>query len=139
MLEYGITGSIFKIIKSLYDDPFHSVLVNGAISRRFTSSYGVKQGCSLNPILSNIFQNDIHDIFQDCDPEKKGDVPTHSMSWADDQLPLSCSREGFQSCLNKLNDYCIKWGLTVNEKGKDHAVLQVKIVTGEFHLQWQNH
>ena len=116
LLKYGITGNLYKIIKSMYDDPQYSVLVNGAISPKVCSSYGVKQGCSFSPILSNIFQNDIHDIFQDCDPVKIGDVPINSISWADDLLLISCSKEGLQSCLNKLNYYCIRWGLTVNDK-----------------------
>ena len=116
LLKYGITGNLYKIIKSMYDDPQYSVLVNGAISPKFSSYYGVKQGCSLSPVLSNIFENDIHDIFQDCDPVKIGDVSINSISWADDLLLISCSKEGLQSCLNKLNDYCIKWGLTVNDK-----------------------
>ena len=29
-------------------------------------------------------ENDIHDIFQECDPVKIGDVPINSISWADD-------------------------------------------------------
>ena len=56
----------------------------------------VKQGCSMIPILSNLFQNDIHDIFNDtdCDPVKLYETHFNSISWADDLLLLSCSREG---------------------------------------------
>ena len=63
LLKYGITGNIFKIIKSMYHDPEYSVLVNGAKSPKFSSRYGVKRDCNLIPILSNIFENDIPVIF----------------------------------------------------------------------------
>ena len=115
LLKYGITGNIYKVIKSMYANPQYFVMINGAISPKFSSSNGVKQGCSLSPILSNIFQNDIHDIFQGCHPVKIGDISINSLSWADDLLLLSSSKEGLQSCLVKLHEYCNKWGLVVNE------------------------
>ena len=115
LLKYGITGNIYKGIKSMYANPQYFVMINGVISPKFSSSNGVKQGCSLSPILSNIFQNDIHDIFQGCHPVKIGDISINSLSWADDLLLLSSSKEGLQSCLVKLHEYCNKWGLVVNE------------------------
>ena len=121
LLEYGITGNIFKIIKSICGDPGYSVLVHGAISPKFSSPYRVKQDCSLSTILSYIFENGIHVILQDYGPVKIGYVPINKMSWSDDLLHLSCSREGLQSCLNKLKNYCTKWRLTVNEKNIQRA------------------
>lgn len=114
LLKYGITGNVYKIIKSMYDKPKYSVMIDGQISPAFTSHYGVKQGCSMSPILSNIFQNDLHDIFQDCDPVEIGGTHFNSISWADDLLLLSHSSEGLQSCLNKLQAYCNQWGLVIN-------------------------
>ena len=70
----------------------------------------------MSPILSNIFQNDLHDIFQGSDPIKMGDIHFNSLSWADDLLLLSTSESGLQSCLNQLQNYCRQWGLTINTK-----------------------
>ena len=36
--------------------------------------------------------------------------------YADDMCCISYSREGLQTALDKLSDYCDKWGLTVNIK-----------------------
>ena len=79
-------------------------------------TYGVKQGCSMSPILSNIFQNDLHDIFQGSDPIKMGDIHFNSLSWADDLSLLPASESGLQSCLNQLQNYCRQWGITINTK-----------------------
>ena len=74
LLKHGITGNVYNIIKSMYDNPRYCVMVNGKASPNFTSSYGVKQGCSMSPILSNIFQNDLHDISQGSDPITMVDI-----------------------------------------------------------------
>ena len=114
----SITGNIYNIIKSMYANARYSVMINGSTSPQFISTSGVKQGCSMSPILSNLFQNDIHDIFNDtdCDPVKLHETHLYNISLADDLLYLSCSREGLQKCLDNLSDYCEKWGLLVNEK-----------------------
>ena len=88
LLKYDITSNIYKVIKSMYENPQYFVM----ISLKFSSSNWVKQGCSLSPILSNVFQNDIHDIFQGCHPVKIGDFSINSLSWADDLLLLSSSK-----------------------------------------------
>ena len=96
----------------------YSVMINGSTSPQFISTSGVKQGCSMSPILSNLFQNDIHDIFNDtdCDLVKLHETHLYNISLADVLLLLSCSREGLQKFLDNLSDYCEKWGLLVNEK-----------------------
>ena len=81
----------------------------------FRGTSGVKQGCSMSPILSNIYQNDLHSIFtHGCDPVQLGETSINSISWADDLLLLSTSKRGLQNCLNDLKSYCYKWGLQVN-------------------------
>ena len=69
----------------------------------------------LSPLLSNIFQNDLHDIFDEqCDPISIGSAILNSISWADDLILISSSKEGLQRCLDLLFVYCKKWGLEVN-------------------------
>ena len=80
-------------------------------------------------MLSNIFQNDLHDIFKtgNCDPVVLGDMSLNSLSWADDLMLISTTTEGLQECLNKLYTYCLKWGLEVNvEKTKTMVLYQKK-------------
>ncbi len=64
----------------------------------------------MNPTLSNLFQNDIHQSFDTlCDPFELDSTTLNSVSWADDLFMLSTSRTGFQCCLEKLKEYCVKW------------------------------
>lgn len=121
LLKYGITGPVYDIIKSMYEKTVYRVKIGDRISPSFQGKNGVKQGCVISPLLSNIFQNDMHDIFGalECDPINIGSITLNSLSWADDLIVISRSQKGLQICLNNLKIYCDKWGLEVNtEKTK---------------------
>ena len=91
-MKYGITGNIYKLIKSMYDDYVYAVKANNTISDLFTSSIGLKQGCPLSPVISNIFQNDLHEILKDnCNPVNIGTKKLNSLSWNDDLVLMSTS------------------------------------------------
>ena len=95
------------------------------LTKSFSSTTGVKQGCNLGLLLSKIYQNDLHDIFYDtCFPVKLGNISINSLSWADDLVLFSDTALGLQNCLDKLNNYCNKWNLTVNCKKTKCMVFQ---------------
>ena len=115
LIKYGVNGNIYRIIKSIYSNTEYSINIGGEVSPVFKASNGVKQGCCLSPALSNLFQNDLHEIFDTyCDPITIGNLIFNSISWADDLIMVSLSKEGLQKCLDKLSAYCSKWGLEVN-------------------------
>lgn len=94
------------------------------ISTPFESTTGVKQGCNLSPTLSNIFQNDMHQIFDErCSPVSVGQITCSSMSWADDLILFATSHEGVQRCLKKLNEYVDKMGLGINVTKSKYMIL----------------
>ena len=71
--KYGINGNFYQVTKS-------TIL-------QLSSATGVKQGCNLSSLLSYLYQNDLHDIFDDtCDPVKLGNMHVNSLSWADDLI-----------------------------------------------------
>jgi exonuclease III len=115
LLKLNITGNFYSVLKSMYNKLEYCVQVPGGLTESFDSYSGVKQGCNLSPTLSNIFQNDLHDIFDGiCDPVSLDNLTFNSMSWADDLVLFSTSPKGLQSCLDKLQNYCYKWGLEIN-------------------------
>ena len=77
----------------------------------------------MSPILSIIIQNDLHDIFAECDPIVLENIYFNSISWADDLLLMFTSKEGLQRCLDKLHGHCAKWGLEVNVSKTKSLVL----------------
>uniref|UniRef100_A0A3Q1CI10 Reverse transcriptase domain-containing protein n=1 Tax=Amphiprion ocellaris TaxID=80972 RepID=A0A3Q1CI10_AMPOC len=52
-LKFG--PSFIKWIQTLYSDPQAAVKVNGFLSDRFVLEHGCRQGCSLSPLLFNIY------------------------------------------------------------------------------------
>ena len=115
LLKYGICGNMYNVIKSMYKNCSYSVKDHNGLSDFFKSTIGMKQGCPLSPLLSNLFQNDLHENFDDsCDPVSFISSKVNSLSWADDLVLMSTSPKGLQNCLNKLGIYCDKWCISVN-------------------------
>ncbi len=50
----------------------------------------------------------------ECTPVELAGLKMNSLSWADDLVLISSSAAGLQHCLNKLEIYCYKWNLEVN-------------------------
>ena len=59
----GIRGKCYNFIENLYLSSNACVRVDGQLSESFIIKKGVRQGCSLLPILFNLF---INDIFNNC-------------------------------------------------------------------------
>ena len=59
LLQYGIHGQLLNAIKSLYMHSEVCVRVNGATTKPFRVSVGLRQGCSLSPILFLIYMDRI--------------------------------------------------------------------------------
>ena len=137
--EMGIKGNFLKLIQSMYIESNYIIKNNGEFSKQIISNMGVKQGCNLSPLLFNIFINDIHDIFdKSCCPLDIDSCKLSSISFADDLVILSESSNGLQNSLNKLNNYCTDWGLSVNASKTKTVIFNKpftkKIKAMSFHI-----
>ena len=113
MLKMGIGGNFIKVLQSMYSQTKYAVKVDNRISEPFLSSVGVKQGCVLSPLLFNLYLSDLPCIFDNsCDLLVW--MHCHCLLFADDLLLLSESSQGLNACINRLDTYCRKWGLTIN-------------------------
>ena len=117
VLNIGVTGTFFNVLKTLYLNDNCCVKLNGKVTIPFAVNQGVKQGCILSPLLFNIFLADITEEFtnEDCEPIIIGESNSlGSLIWADDILLLSESEEGLRHMLQNLMQYSAKNGLEIN-------------------------
>ena len=92
------------------------VKVNNITSPTFDSHVGLKQGEIMSPLLFSLFIDDI-ELYLQGDTScglNLGDVQILLLLFADDVVILSENPNDLQNSLNKLLNYCNKWGLEVN-------------------------
>ena len=115
MIKTGINTGYVKLIKNMYEKTSQCLKLNNGITRSFRTTRGVRQGCILSPYAFKIFLNDLPEVFDGtCDPVKLGNERISCLLYADDLVLLSESKQGLQTCLDKLHDYAQKWDLKVN-------------------------
>ena len=51
LAEYGISGKMWRVLRSIYENVESSVMLGGNNSRFFPINVGLRQGCILSPIL----------------------------------------------------------------------------------------
>ena len=116
ILESGVGGKAYDIIKSMYSGNMCSVKIGQKRTEFFTQGRGVRQGCNLSPALFNIYINELATILE------KSSIPGVSLHnhevkcllFADDLVLLSPTADGLQQSLDLLEHYCQTWALTVN-------------------------
>ena len=117
LAKYEIGGKFLKILKNIYTDNQMFVKVDSGLTRSFTTTTGVKQGCIFSPLLFNLYVNKLPDVYDnDCHPVTVNMKPVHCLMWADDCVVLSTSESGLQRSINKTVEHFAGLGLQVNKK-----------------------
>ena len=88
LLQYGIDGQLLNAIKSLYTHSEVCVRVNSATTKPFRVSVGLRQGCSLSPILFLIYMDRIVKKSECCGGVKIGECTVQRLLFADDLVLL---------------------------------------------------
>ena len=123
---YGIHRDFILLLEDTYMKSKLSIRLPSGNTYFFPSSIGLKQGCNLSPILFNLFINAIGDIFdQDqCQLPSILKLSLNHLLYADDLVLISETKNGLQQCLNKLQKYCEKNRITVNNKKTKVMIVQ---------------
>uniref|UniRef100_A0A671W6R3 ribonuclease H n=1 Tax=Sparus aurata TaxID=8175 RepID=A0A671W6R3_SPAAU len=134
IIESGIGGKTYDIIKSMYSGNMCSVKIGKMRTEYFTQGRGVRQGCNLSPGLFNIYINELATTLE------KSSVPGVSLHneevkcllFADDLVLLSPTAQGLQQSLDLLEHYCQTWALTVNPKKTKIMIFQKRSKTQDI-------
>ena len=114
LMSLGIKGKILKAVQSLYTEVQCVVKVNDYVTPFFDVSHGVKQGCKLSLTLFSIY---INDLANDIKQMRLGiDIDDQQLSLllhADDIALIAPDAQSLQLMLNKLNEWCSTWRLSI--------------------------
>jgi sorting nexin-29 len=118
----GVSTQFIKSLEILYKDTNNVVWNGSEMSDKFETQSGVKQGCILSPLLFSLYLNDLVEAI-------KGGVKIREsyinmLLYADDIVFFSETATGLQLMINRLSDYCEKWGLTVNTNKSQVMVMR---------------
>ena len=113
----GIKGKFLSAVQSLYNNLSCTVRVNNFETDWFNVTQGVKQGCVISPTLFSIYVNNLAEELDslNCGVSLQEALNISVLLYADDIAILSETEAGMQTMLNKLDDWCRKWRITVNE------------------------
>ncbi len=136
MEEIGLHGTMLAALRAMYRDVRCRVLTPQGLTDSFESTWGVKQGCPLSPLLFSLYIDPFEEelVTADATAEIDGDflglagVPVPCLMFADDLVLLSSTRAGLQSMLGALERFSRRTGLTVNRE-------KTKVVVFGAHLK----
>ena len=117
LLNIGIEGKVYNLVKSIYSNPLSCVQLNGHLGGWFPVESGVRQGDSLSPILFAVFINDLAALMNQLDAGVWiGEDKLSLLMYADDIVLLSENPEQTQSQLDVMTQCCSQWVMAINAK-----------------------
>ena len=120
----GIDGPFLETLKSMYSDDSVRCTVNGATTRSVFLKRGLRQGCSLSPMLFALYVIGIgEDLTMSGEGFPVGDVIVSGLLFADDIVLISRTAEGLKKLFRIVKDNCDDLLLEVNTgAGKSEVV-----------------
>ncbi len=98
LLDSGIGGKFYDLIKSMYTASQCAVKIGNQRTEFFPQGRGVRQGCSLSPTLFNIYINQLANILErPIQGLTLHDTEIKCLLYADDLVLLSPLKRGFRT------------------------------------------
>lgn len=128
LIQSGIGGKTYDIIKDIYNGNKCCVKINDRRTDYFSQNRGVRQGCSLSPTLFNIYINELASALEKspCPGLTLEGREIKCLLYADDLLLLSPHEEGLHQSLSLLEDYSRDWALPINMEKSKIIIFQKK-------------
>ena len=117
LLIHNILGKIYWVVWSLYKSTLYCIILSNLYTNWFKVDSGVRQGHNLSPTLFGIFISNLAIEIQNLGlGTTVGDRKVPILLYANDIVILAQNEENLQIMLNKLNEWCEKWQLTINNE-----------------------
>ena len=126
--EYGVSDSLIRAVRSLYDRCRSLVRIAGSKSNSFPVRVGLRQGCPLSPILFITFMDRISRRSQGVEGVRFGDLRIRSLLFADDVVLLASSGRDLQLSLDRFAAKCEAAGMKISTSKSETMVLSRKMV-----------
>jgi len=128
--KIGVNGKMLSVLQSLYHNVSSCVRVNGLYTDWFNVQCGLRQGCSLSPLLFNMFVNDLAEKIKDtgkgiCIDDKRISI----LLYADDIVLLAETEDELQCLLNILDSWCKANTMVVNPVKSNVVHFRPKSIT----------
>ena len=126
LIESGIGGRTYSIIKTMYLNNKCAIKIGNKQTSHFTQGRGVRQGCPLSPTLFNIYINELANQLEQSKAPGLTlyDSEIKFLLFADDLVLLSPTPEGLQQSLDIVQQFCKTWALTINMKKTKILIFQ---------------
>ena len=117
--RFGFTDTFIGCIKNLYNNDYVTSSVNGIKTKPIYLSRGVRQGCSLSPLLFALY---LTSLSMELDDSKLGFVlhgkVISALLFADDLVVMARTEKGLKTLINIVLKHCYILKLTVSTKKK---------------------
>ena len=130
----GFGGQFLASLQAIYTGDSVQSVVNGTTTRQVFLGRGLRQGCSLSPMLFALYMADMgHDLSLSSDGFKLGRVCVSGLFFADDLVLLSPTSEGLLRLLQMVKRHTDLLKMELNT-GKDKT--EVVSPDGQAGDQW---
>jgi hypothetical protein len=115
--DKGVRGKLWRTIRNMYSKMRSRVRVNGHTSNDFPVERGTAQGCTLSPLLFNIFIDGLLEAVEAAGlgvPVGDGGSRIGGLMFADDFAGMEATAEDLQRLIDVAADYLRQWGMSAN-------------------------
>ena len=115
MLDKGIDGKMWRVVKNLYQGVGSCVRLGEVKTDWFSLEVGLRQGCILSPILFSIFIDGLAEVVKKVGGARYGKLMVSLLLFADDIVLVAENAKMLQKMLDAVYDYSKKFRFRFNK------------------------
>jgi hypothetical protein len=121
LTEISMDPELVEVIMKIYDNHIAYVRHGNTLSQPIVPTKGLRQGCSLSPVLFNIYIERVLEVWKrNCQGMgiPVNDRYLFTLNFADDQMVIAQDQFDLEFMMRRLQYAYESWGLTLNLKKK---------------------